>query len=496
MQIWLRGLVVGLLALGILLVKYWSLRRVDELRIASELVVSSDHCLILSSARLVHTALRIGWFLRSSSGYSCWSVILHQLVWFDVVDQSSLLFHLQLLHLDLFLEFHGFLLLGAKVVSTVQYLAVAIWVVYVLVADDRSCVHDVAVWIWILSRKEPALSMALALINNSLLRTWTLTLCKVADVFESMCVLVHLMLAGKSLLELHLLLHLDLLVSQDWMFACATLTSCTTSRLLDLLGLRSQSLSIKGIACVAEHHCIVVLDWWNIHWVGHGPWVASLYELVRLLVVHSGHKHFALILRSVPVEYLWRVLVRGNEWSRAALVVLIRIHVQRLSIGLRRRLVWRDVLILTHNWTYQLGVVDAWVVGVFGCVSRLAGQNIVIIASWRHICAVGDSNAVARVVRLLRLVLSSVVLVNCLLIDVVEDIILAYSGLWNICWVVIAWGPCRIRCFSWNRLFFFFYSLQSLLLKSIQVSADVESWLWPWLLLLMKRYLMVELAQE
>ena len=58
-QIRLRGVVVGLLAL-VLVVVHRSLRLVDELRVASELVVSRVHHLVLASALLVHAPLRTG----------------------------------------------------------------------------------------------------------------------------------------------------------------------------------------------------------------------------------------------------------------------------------------------------------------------------------------------------------------------------------------------------------------------------------------------------
>lgn len=143
-QVWLRGLVVGLLAL-VLRVMHRSLRLVDELRIATQLVASRAYCLVLLPALLVHAILRTGRLLRCPPRDSSGSVVFHQLIWLDIVDQSSLLFHLQLLKLDLFLELHGFLLLRAEVVSAVQHLAVAVGVVDVLVANDRSSVHDVAV---------------------------------------------------------------------------------------------------------------------------------------------------------------------------------------------------------------------------------------------------------------------------------------------------------------------------------------------------------------
>lgn len=61
--------------------------------------------------------------------------------------------------------------------------------------------------------------MAFSFVNNALLRTGTLTLCKVTNVLEPVPVGVHLMLACKCLFELHLLLHLDLLVGQNRVFA-------------------------------------------------------------------------------------------------------------------------------------------------------------------------------------------------------------------------------------------------------------------------------------
>lgn len=79
------------------------------------------------------------------------------------------------------------------------------------------------------------------------------------------------MLAGKSLLELHLLLHFYLLVCQDRMLAGSALASRVAATLLDLLSLRSQNLCTKCVAVVAEHHCIVVLDRRNVHRVSHGP---------------------------------------------------------------------------------------------------------------------------------------------------------------------------------------------------------------------------------
>ena len=63
--------------------------------------------------------------------------------------------------------------------------------------------------------------MPFALVNNALLRTWALTLGEVANVLEAVTILVHLVLTCKGLLELHLLLHLDLFVGQDWVLAGA-----------------------------------------------------------------------------------------------------------------------------------------------------------------------------------------------------------------------------------------------------------------------------------
>lgn len=106
-------------------------------------------------------------------------------------------------------------------------------------------------------------------------------------------------------------------------------------------------------------------------------------------------------------------------------MVLIGIHVQRLPVGLRRSLIGGDVLVLTHNGTHQLGVVDARVVGMLGCVRRLARQRI-SIASRGDVSA---ANALSvRVMSLLRLILSLVVLLNLLLlIQVAKHLVLADS---------------------------------------------------------------------
>ena len=76
--------------------------------------------------------------------------------------------------------------------------------------------------------------MALSFINHSLIWTWTFTLGKMNDILEAIAISIHMLLARQSLLELHLLLHLLLLVSKDRVLA-VTLVSSIIDGILNFL---------------------------------------------------------------------------------------------------------------------------------------------------------------------------------------------------------------------------------------------------------------------
>ena len=206
---------------------HWVLRGIDELRMASNLVVSiwtTSYTLGLvygnSFARL----------LRCSPGCSSWvlSWLHDEAVLRDVLNDSivekSLVLHGQLLELDLLLHFHCVLLLRREVVTTVQHLAVLVLVVKCTVS--RTDLHgttigvllNVGIRIRVFARKESLLGCSFSVIDHSLIWAGAFTLGKMNNVFEtvglvclllvSIDLLVHLvlLLTSQRLLELKLLL--------------------------------------------------------------------------------------------------------------------------------------------------------------------------------------------------------------------------------------------------------------------------------------------------
>lgn len=210
----------------------------------------------------------------------------------------------------------------------------------------------------------------------------------------------HLVLASQSLFELHLLLHLLLLVCKDRVLAL-TRASWIVVEILSFLACRSHHGAHEGVIGISHDHCIVVLNGRHIHGVGHGSWVASRYKLVGLLLIkHIGCLHkFVLFAGASSTAIIWWIVAWRKHWVWHTFVILVRIYVDRVAVGLR----WHVIVRMIKYWTHNLGIIDTWVDGMLG-ISGLAWKISVPSASSVAVLVV-QCRPPHAVVSLLRLVL-------------------------------------------------------------------------------------------
>lgn len=99
------------------------------------------------------------------------------------------------------------------------------------------------------------------------------------------------------------------------------------------------------------HHVWLLLDWRHVHWVGHCSWVAHVWNKITLFLLLLMHCCLRLdfgvdLFLAVSLVVYWWIIATLNHWVWHALVlVLVRIHVQRLSIWLR----WHSTSMVFHN---------------------------------------------------------------------------------------------------------------------------------------------------
>ena len=327
---------------------------VDELRVTTYLIItiwSTGHSLSLINSN------SLARLLRSPSWCSSWvlswlddEAILRNILNHPIVDKT-LVFHRELLELDLLLHLHGVLLLRRKVVSTVQHLSVLVLVVKCTVS--RTDLHgaaigvllNVGIRIRVFAREKPLLGCSFSVINHPLVWTWAFTLSKMYNVFEtvglvllrnswlipSTHLLVHLvlLLTRKCLLELKLLLQFLLLVGQDWVFALWLTTGLIVELFLSVLRW-SHYGSHKSIRSIHHHGVLLWLHWRHVHWVSHGAGVATTDKLTTFLLLQSiGSLHNFVLVAWVLSGVIHRRIITGlNNWIwHTFMLILVGIYI-------------------------------------------------------------------------------------------------------------------------------------------------------------------------
>ena len=287
---------------------------------------------------LLRSPARVGGRVRLRARH--WKTILRNILY----QVWVLTLHLELLKLELFLDFHLLLLLWRKVVSAVQNLCVLVGVV----CSWWSCLAVTHTWllsdifrVWVLPAEEPSLSLTLSVLFDhlSLFRSWALALGEMwHHVLETGCrwllYMTELWLLVHLLFVVQRLLHFLLLASKNRMLALDN-TALTRLVLLCPCVLSHESVRLADKTLTHKTCLIGQFGGWNIHRISHGSRVSLPHcKLPLLLILNrigSLNYDVLLCLPNSWITYRW-IIVWLNYRIRHTLMILVRISIYRIPI--------------------------------------------------------------------------------------------------------------------------------------------------------------------